>query len=230
MGGRADVDGSEPQHKHVRRDSAATAALPSPSPSSLITIDTEHKYEPYDVVTATASIRDHHDTIFNGEKKPLCGVMRKMFGRDSSGCETSAAFTSWTIDLTNNKTPLYNTRSGKKNAFVVKCTILIVMPKWSQVHNATAKERAEVRRFEMQTARHERGHGLAGEHVCQAIKRFLTLLPDEVKVADAARANAAAMAVMTKFYVPMSRLSDKAYDAETGHGLIQGAIAKRHVH
>ena len=191
----------------------------------MCTISITRDYTPYAVKTKTRGIKDYHDTIFGGVINPLCKEIVKFSGKHVEGCQAAAAFTSWKVKTSK---LLYNAK-GKKQPFSIRCHITTALPQWSSIDATTAEERAEVRRFELRTAYHERGHGLACESVAQAIRRFVGLLPQQVQKKDANALNDGIREIVHHFYLAMARQADVAYDAATGHGLTQGAEAKDRV-
>jgi hypothetical protein len=186
------------------------------------------EYLPYDVHTAGKHIKDHHDSIFDGIDKPLCRAMVETNGASVPGCEEAAAYTAWSVKLSSPL--LYDSKGRKKTDVHVSCFIRTALPKWSKIDETSDAEREEVRRFEMRTAYHERGHGLAGEHVAHTITRFLHELPARVSPKQATAMNHAVGTFIKAFYISMAQAADVYYDAATGHGLTQGAEAKNSVH
>ena len=151
------------------------------------------------------------------------------------GCQSAAAFTSWKIKTSKE---LYGKGQGRhhkasewaqKLPFSIHCHITTALPRWSHINTTTAEEREEVRRFELRTAYHERGHGLACESAAQAIRRFVSRLPQQVAKKDVDALNDGVRRIAQDFYLAMARKADVAYDAATGHGLTQGAEAKDRV-
>ena len=181
---------------------------------------------PYAVDTETNGIKDYHDTIFGGEVNPLCQEIKKFNGADVPGCETAAAYTAWTV--TTSKILYGKMKGGSigKLPFHIRCNIRTSLPQWRQIKKTTTEEREEVRRFEMRTAYHERGHSLACESVAQSIQRFINSMPATVSDSDVAAMNDSVSRVIREFYLPMARKADEEYDAATGHGFTQGAEAK----
>lgn len=191
-----------------------------------VTIKVEREFRPYTVQTSKATLEAHHNAIFDRKLKPLCTQIRNTHGYEIDGCEDSAAFTSWSIDLGEQT---FYAADGRKQPVTLRCIILTVLPQWSSIEKTSKAERAEVRRFELRTAYHERGHGLACEHTAKAIKRFLEELPSEVPVSSVPQMNEAVKTAIHRFYIPMAKESDRAYDEVTGHGLTQGAEAQNKI-
>ena len=207
------------------------------SSDPMCSISITRKYAPYTVDTETKAIKDYHDTIFGGVVNPLCKEIMKFNGRHVEGCQSAAAFTSWQIKTSK---VVYGAAKGRgtksagspfsyKQPYSIRCHITTALPQWSHIDATTAEEREEVRRFELRTAYHERGHGLACESVAQAIRRFVSRLPQQVPKKNAAALNDSVRRVVQNFYLAMGRKADVAYDAATGHGLTQGAEAKDRV-
>lgn len=182
------------------------------------------EYISYDVKTKGSGIKDHHDSIFDGVDKPLCKAMVVSNGASVPGCEEAAAYTSWSVKLSSPH--IYDTRGQKDRGVHVECFIRTSLPRWTKINETSEAERKEVRRFELRTAYHERGHGLAGEHVSQAIHRFLQELPEHVPARKVSAMNDAVRTFVQNFYLAMAHAADVHYDAATGHGLTQGAEAK----
>lgn len=191
-----------------------------------VQVNVQHEYVPYTVSTRKPCLKSHHDAVFDSVKKPLCKVMEDMHGSSVPGCEEAAAFTKWSIDVKPSLADVYDQQTGKRNAITIQCFITTVMPNWDAIHAAPEKDQAEVRRFELRTAYHERGHGLTCERCAHAISRFLRALPKTVSVEKVAQYNSAAQRVIQSFYMTMGRRADVAYDGVTGHGLTQGAEAQ----
>lgn len=182
----------------------------------------ERKYAPYTVHTDDASVTTHFDAIFDEEKRPLCTLMKDLHGVAVPGCEEAAAYTAWKVEVVPQDVYLPN---GTRVAVSIKCTITTAMPSWDEINEADEEGRQEAYRFALRTAHHERGHGLACEHVAQSIHHFLQELPEKVAPADVDTYNTAVKNIISGFYVKMARKSDAAYDRITGHGLTQGAEA-----
>ena len=198
--------------------------------SGACNISIERRYVPYTVDTKKPKIKSYHDTIFDGVSKPLCNKMQAIHGYSVKGCEFAAAFTSWKI-LTDEE--LYKIEGGrgiKRRPYNISASLTTALPQWRQIGATSDKEREEVRRFEMRTAYHERGHSLTGEHAAQAICRFIHCLPANVRAADVSALNAGVKSFIRDFYIHMSRRADVEYDAVTGHGFTQGAEAKDRVY
>ena len=185
----------------------------------------ERTYMPYTVNTKTTGIKDYHDTIFGGVVNPLCREIENFNGTHVLGCESAAAYTAWTVVTSN---VLYGKQGGRvaRLPFVITCNIRTALPQWQQIDSTTTEEREEVRRFEMRTAYHERGHSLACESVAQSIQRFINSMPGTVSDADLDAVNESVRRVIREFYLPMARKADVEYDSATGHGFTQGAEAK----
>lgn len=180
---------------------------------------------------AAATLAAHHDALFGDDKtmdsSPLCMVMKDIYGAAIPGCHTAAAFTHWTLTL---PPAVYDVHTGVKvprAERVIAVHVRTGMPRWVEFDRASAEDQAEVRRFELMTAKHERGHGVAGETVALCMTNFLDALPEKVPANAAAAWNAAALAILTNFYHAQSREADRAYDTLSGHGGSQGAEAVR---
>ena len=218
---------SQSSRSRASRRSSVASIHESYEDDPVCTIRVQRNYAPYAVKTKTAGIKDYHDTIFGGLANPLCKSIKKFNGREVEGCDRAAAFTSWAIKTSTN---LYG--AAREDGYAVKlpfhidCKITTALPRWSRIDATTKEEREEVRRFEMRTAYHERGHGLACESIAQAMRRFIYSMPPTVLSKEVVAMNLAVSRVLTDFYLFMGRKADIAYDHATGHGFTQGAEAK----
>lgn len=210
-------------------------------PPGATTLNVKHKVLQYPLRTAKHELKNMHDAIFGsvggvthdevGSKsddntsKALCQVMKDVLGRSSKGCESAAAFTTWSVNVSSDVYAADGTKADVK----ISVDSVVAVPNWQQVDKASAADAAEARRFQYQTALHEYGHALSGENCGVMVTEFIKALPAAVPASDVADMNAAVNAMIRKFYVSMAHMSDKMYDATTDHGRAQGAEALRRV-
>jgi hypothetical protein len=192
-----------------------------------VSVHVDHTVMPFQVQGAVPTAGGFHDAMFLQKDKdaaPLCRIMKRVHGRADAGCDTAAAFTSWSITTPER---VYDSRSGLKLPNIqLKCDITTAIPEWSHTAVASDEEREEVSRFVLRTMVHERGHSLSGENAALSIKRVIEALPARVTPGEYADAlNAALQRLFHGFYIPAANDADVAYDAATNHGSIQGAEA-----
>lgn len=180
----------------------------------------------FDVHTDVPALRQYHNALFSGDSSsPMCKFMAEATGHAQDKCGAAAAFTYWDVRVEPDA-GVYDTLTGRKKPDVaVTCNVTMALPTWSHLHAAPKPEQDEVRRFEMQTAYHERGHAMAGENCARTVAWFVDSLPSKVDVERARDYNAAITAFVREFYVRRAHAADVEYDHSTDHGRVQGAEA-----
>jgi predicted secreted Zn-dependent protease len=158
----------------------------------------------------------------------VCKLMKTTLGQADPGCETSAAYTVWVLQVPEGWA-LYDAHTGVKQEERMQDVTLTVdtaLPR----HKAPRKlaggteDAFDIARFLTALALHERGHGAMGEMVHATARGMMQALPPRVDPAQAAHYNKAVTTVLHSVLVPLGKAADVEYDAVTGHGLTQAAI------
>ena len=96
----------------------------------------------------------------------------------------------------------------------------MLMPRWSKRHGASADLVARWQAYEAKLLEHEEGHVRHGQELAAALEAELPRLPP----ARDCRALDAAVRVRFEELQKVYTDKDKAYDARTQHGRMQGAV------
>ncbi len=167
------------------------------------------------------------EKIFTGDTKTshVCRLMADTTGRFDAGCEEAAAFTSWSI-----RVPpgwgLYDAGTGAKDegaTHLVTVQVNTTLPAHKPRGAVPHRDALDIKRFLAALAVHERGHGSMGEQVLRNWRATCAAMPASIPVPLVPAVNLALENYLLNVLQPGARAADVLYDADTGHGLTQGA-------